>query len=202
MPRMNQPVWLAVCAYLLAALPAPGQDGSLPPVPAPIDELASDDRVGNALAALEELRAMGPANLPALETALSSADSQQRQLAAHVLRGIGGNEPSDLLLAVTVEGLRHDALPLETWPNGEFAYTDVRNAAEGTRYLTQHAQQARPYLHEGLESSDEQQRTLCALVLALSEGKAAGPRYDPHFRAALNSHSAQQRLLGAYIMGR
>lgn len=201
MPNMKVPVWLLICGHLLAVAPARSQGGDTQGSHDAIAELTSDDRVGNAVAALAELGAMGSTNLRALEVALTSADYQQRQLAAHVLRGTSGYAPNDLLLAVTVEGLQHDVLPLETWPTGEFAYTGVRNAAEGTRYLAQHVQQARPFLHTGLESPDEQQRTLCALVLAISGSREAVVRYEPYFHAALNSPSAQQRLLGAYIMG-
>jgi len=191
-----------VCILIPAELPAQDPDNPQSRIPGLIADLASDYLAHNAGTAIGELRKIGPPAGAALESALASQDYQQRQIAAHLLRKMGGYKPTAALLSVTVEGLRDDTLPREDWPSGASTYTAVRNAAEGTLYLLKHVEQARPYLERGLRGSDEQQRTLSAFVLAIADGDAAASSlYEPHFRAALHSASAQQRFLGAYIMG-
>jgi hypothetical protein len=193
---------VSVCILIPAKLPAQGHEKPEWRIPGLISDLASDDRAHNAVIAIGELREIGSPAVAALESALASRDHQQRQLAAHLLRRMGESKPNAAMLSVTMEGLKDDTLPLEDLPGGASAYTAVRNAAEGTLYLLKHVERARPHLERGLRASDEQQRTLSALVLAIADGDAAAPSlYGPHFRAAMHSVSAQQRLLGAYIMG-
>ncbi len=125
-----------------------------------VEDLRHDDRRFNATDALSVLRSCGPEVVPALEAALHSDDWQQRQLACEALRRIGGYDPSDRMLEVCIEGLRRDGLPM-----GDGRYTTVFNAADGTRFLVQHPERARPLLRPALESADEQQRFLAAFVL-------------------------------------
>ena len=161
-----------ICVLMLAGGGAAfGVEGNRPPpadarsIDRYIADLADDDVRWNAHRAMSRLRRIGLTAEAQLEAALHSHDWQQRQLAAHCLRGLEGYEPSDRLLEVTVEGLRDDDLPVETRRGRQTAYTCVYNAARGAPYLLRHATQAEVYLLEGLGSDDEQQRFLCACIL-------------------------------------
>jgi len=137
-----------------------------------IADLAHDDVSWNAQAAMTRLRGQ-PEAREALEKALLSPDRQQRQLAASLLREFD-DEPSDRLLAVTLEGLRHDRFPLDP-ETGQFTPM-VENATNGTRFLEKHAQRIWTDLTIGQESPDGQQRLLCAYLLARSRCPHTLPR--------------------------
>lgn len=124
-----------------------------------VRDLADDDARGNATRAIPKLVALGVSAAGALERALDSADHQQRQLAAAVLRRIEGLPPSRRLLEITVEGLRHDGIPKGVQPY-------VFNAAEGVDYLARHVDAAADVLARALDSDDAQQRFAAAYVIA------------------------------------
>lgn len=128
-------------------------------LPRLIADLAADDHRWNADRAMRLLRDADPAAVPALEAALESADWQQRQFAAHVLRRVPGYEPSDAMLRVCAEGLRDDALL-----QGPRTYTWVNNAQEGAVYLQRVGPRAARFVTPGLSSADVQERLLCAAV--------------------------------------
>ena len=130
-----------------------------------IADLAHDDVRWNANRAYDRLAAAGERARPALEAALHSLDHQQRQLAAHLLRWLGG-EPSRQLLLVSLEGLRHDRLPTD--PAVGHGFANLANARQGARFLVAHAARVRPELLRGLQARDGQYRLLCAYVLAAS----------------------------------
>lgn len=130
-----------------------------------IADLAHDDVRGNAQAALAELRRAGERARAALEDALRSPDHQQRQLAASLLRALGG-EPSRELLLVSLEGLRHDRIPAD--PGVGLAFLHLPNARESASFLVGHARRVEDELLRGLQSVDGQERLLCAYVLAAS----------------------------------
>jgi len=158
--------------FLVAALTAAAR-GDRPPPPSNetaslIADLADDHQPWNAIHAMSRLEKHGRAAAAQLEAALDSADWQQRQLAAHLLRAIKRDRPTDRLLQVTVEGLADDHLPREQRPDRPQSCVFVFNATEGTRYLLVHAGRAEQYLVEGLQSPDAQQRFLCAFVLGRS----------------------------------
>jgi hypothetical protein len=95
-----------------------------------IADLAHDDVRYNACLALTKLVGIGAPAVPQLRDALASSDHQQRQLAAMVLRRLDV-PPDDLLLAVSVEGLRHDHLPHD--PEADRT-TPVGNATSSAPY--------------------------------------------------------------------
>lgn len=183
MARFSVPAAMVCFLMLVCCVAAVGAEESRPPpadaraIAGLIADLADDDVRWNAQTAMWRLREIGGAAEAQLETALHSSDWQQRQLAAHCLRGLSGYEPSDRMLEVTVEGLRDDDLPVETRKGRQTAYTCVYNAAWGTRYLLRHAGRAEVFLLEGLHSNDAQQRYRCACVLGhagLRSGIPAG----------------------------
>lgn len=171
-------------------------DGTAAEVKALVNDLRSDKVRFNAHAAIARLRDIGEPAVAALEAALDSRDYQQRQLAAHVLRRIDGHQPSNDMIGVTVEGLQHDTMPcghLAQQPGGlrwdetlDRSYNYVFNATDGTRFLLQHAQLGEPYLIDGLNSADLQQRFLCAFILGYSGRTAATKQVAavllPHLR--------------------
>lgn len=156
-----------------------------------------------------------------LQAALDSSDWQQRQMASGLLwrllqpedrrvqrpdiptwRYESQGEVTQRLLEVTIEGLRHDALPISE--DGEF-YNFVFNAGYGVRNLARHAVQARPLLEAGLDSDDRQQRLLCAMVLGLGgvAGSAAlaAPILLPHLRDNDTPEDAKWAVHALYGFG-
>jgi hypothetical protein len=170
MARLLIPAAMTCCLLLTFSAAAETEEKQ----PAPVDQatiarliadLADDDVRWNAHRAMWRLRKIGSAAEEQLEAALFSHDWQQRQIAAHCLRGLEGYEPSDRMLEVTVEGLRDDDLPSEGRRDHRGAYTYVFNAKSGTEYLLGHAEAAGPFLLDGLRSDDAQQRFLSAFIL-------------------------------------
>lgn len=154
-------------------------------------DLRDDDVRGNALAALSELAGLGATAAPPLERVLSSPDRQQRQLAAMLLRRLPSRgPPSAALLQVSVEALRRDVCA-ELWSTVLHAM-----AQSATPWLVDHAADARPALREGLAAADDQQRFLCAYVLAA--GGHDGDR-DVVVRE-LVAHLADNHIAGDALM--
>ncbi len=148
--------------------------------------LRDDDVRGNATRALSLLRRLGNEAVPALERGLTSDDWQQRQLCAAVLRHMRGYEPSDRLLAVTVEGLRDDELPFDH----RRRYTrGANNAWSGFFYLLRHGRGATPHLSAGLDSDDSQQRWLCARAAAAAGLVTLVDRAAPELVAHLRDNT-------------
>lgn len=171
MPNPPLPIILTIA---LAAFP---QTVDADPL---VDALRSDTTRFNATRAIDELWKSEDPPIAELVTALDSDDFQQRQLAAGVLWRLLDPSPrhpslmenpeaiiTDRLLAVTIEGLASDTLPLER-TGSEMTTTPYSNAAMWFHALSRHADRAKPMLLEGLESTDYQQRFLCALTLAYS----------------------------------
>jgi len=150
-----------------------------------VAQLADDQTRFNADRAMRDLRAQGPRAVADLERALRSADRQQRQLAAAVLRTIDAYRPSDAMLKVCVEGLRHDVLPYD---RARHRYNTVYNAADGVRYLLRHAEAARRELIAALGGTDWQQRFLAAYVLGATGRGAAVNRAAPILIAQLRDN--------------
>jgi len=178
-----------------------------------IDQLKADMTFGNARDArsrlLRMLNSQGATLKPSpravartLEQALLSEDYQQRHNAASLLRRTSGYKPGKNLLAVTIEGLRDDSVPHPP-PRGRRRLLAgvFGNASEGTEYLAAHVAGCADLLKAALESDCEQQRTLCAAILATEADAAEMERYGEVFRRGLTSPSEQQRFLSAYLMG-
>jgi len=158
-----------------------------------VESLHSDDVRWNASRAMWTLREMEDPPIDELERALDSDDWQQRQLAACALwRRIhpwalaeheAEGRVTRRLLEVTVEGLRHDALPYDPVTG---RYTGAYNGAEGFRVLVLHAHEARELLEAGVGSDDTQQQLLCAMALGFGGVSAsagvAAPVLLPHLR--------------------
>jgi hypothetical protein len=159
-----------------------------------VDDLADDPYDFNAVRALWKLPRYGEAALPALRGALGSPDWQQRQLAAHLLRGMDSAAPSSTLLAVCVEGLKRDRLPFDRPVPGRLGdrrrFMPVANATAGVLYLLRHPGPAEPHLVEGLASSDAQQRFLCAFIL----GTAGYDQHTPRVADILLPHLADNDI--------
>lgn len=138
-------------------------------VPRWIEDLRDDREDWNGTRAMGHLAHWKELSRPGLHAALGSADWQQRQLAADLLRYDPGYAPTPELLRVIVEGLRHDDLPYEMPKHGRKygATTWVSNATYGVSYLLEHPAGLAPYLRVGLESDDRQQRQLSAMVAGL-----------------------------------
>lgn len=207
-----------------------------------IDELRDDEVKLNADVALFALRSLGqgqetdrdgadddPALVRgALEHALASADYQQRQFAAHLLRCLPG-EPSDTCLRVTVEGLRDDA-----FPSNRKSYSNVYNGEEGIEFLIDFAHEAEPHLAAAITNpADSQQEFLAAAAAAVGGCEslhdacipilvkhlgdnftendsrravagllAIGPRALPHLEAEILNPDPQLRRLAALLCRR
>jgi len=133
-----------------------------------VRDLRDDDRVDNAMPAIEMLVSCGETAIAALERALESPDYQQRQLAAYVLRRLPTHRTTENLLRVTFEGLMPDDFPLQReQPGRRGAYTSIHNAEEGTAYLACHAHEAKELLREGMSGSHPQPRLLCAVAAGM-----------------------------------
>jgi len=148
-----------------------------------IDDLADDAVRGNGESAVWALSRF-PAEMavPAAEEALASTDYQQRQLAASFLRGVRGYAPTDMLLRVTVEGLRDDQFPA-----GD-GYTHYCNAHDGWEYLLHRMDRAERFVAEGLSGDDAQQRLICAGLVAVTGRGALLDRAGPILVRALGSN--------------
>ncbi len=165
-----------------------------------VEHLRDDDRDWNASRAMDALGELPAPPITELHAALESEDWQQRQLAANLLwrfrhppdwlwRGLPAwryepqGEVTTRLIAVTIEGFRHDRLPYDRQCD---RYTYAFNAAEGFRHLRRHAKQAEPQLAEGLGSEDYQQKFLCALTLGFggvsSQAEGVARVLLPHLR--------------------
>ncbi|MDH3585189.1 MAG: hypothetical protein OER86_13340, partial [Phycisphaerae bacterium] len=162
---------LGICCALQTSwawsAPRPGPAATPKMIGALVGQLRSDHVRWNAQRAMWRLQAIGPPATRSLEKALASTDYQQRQLAAHVLRYFSHHLPSQRLLAVTIEGLQDDALPEESVGRDRLSYTYVWTAREGVEYLLDHATTAERLLRGALETTDRQQRFLCAYVLGM-----------------------------------
>lgn len=154
-----------------------------------VDDLRDDDVPGNAGAAMACLLRAGAAALPALADTLVSPDRQQRHLAAVVLRRVDA-PPTHLLCTVSVEALERDV-------SRELAATlAMPGAVSATRYLAAHARDARAALRFGLGSGDDQQRFLCAFLLA-----CAGERDDvDRVSRELITHLGDNHIRGDAVM--
>lgn len=172
----DQPVDVEVGAIVdrdtgsLQRILARGEDEAGEPVDGPPP---SDAERGRFAAAIEALRddgirwnaghAMGelatPAAVPVLREALASHDVQQRLLAACVLVRIP-TAPSARLAEVLVEAMRPE--------HSRSLYSTLLQptASLATRYLYHHPRDARPALRDGFTRGDDQQRYLCAFLLA------------------------------------
>jgi hypothetical protein len=157
-----------------------------------ITDLHEDTIRYNAIRAISLLRSLGDPAIPALERALHSTDTQQRQMAASALRQITTYTPTPRMLWVTVEGLRDDDLPLKRDKDHRWNYTFVFNAARGTPYLANHALAAESALAEGLRSDDRQQRYLSAIATGFGACKPLIPLAAP----ILIEHLADNKYAG------
>lgn len=154
-------------------------------------DLRDDDIRGNALAALRELAGLGTLAAPHLERALASPDRQQRQLAALLLRQLPARgTPSAALLRTSVEALRRDVCA-SLWST--IVHPVATSAAP---WLADHAVAARPALRDGITSGDDQQRFLCAYLLA------AGGHDDDRAIVVreLVTHLEDNRIAGDAVM--
>jgi hypothetical protein len=136
-----------------------------------IEDLKDDEIPGNAAAAAAQLSnfvGCGDEVEIRLVRALDSPDYQQRQYAASVLRSPCPPPLYDRVLAISVEGLRNDVY--------NSSWTTFLNASEGTEYLFRYIDQAKFHLFAGLDSADNQQRFLCAYILAYSNRPVDLPR--------------------------
>ncbi len=129
-------------------------------VPSLIGDLRDDDVRGNADRAYDLLESLGQTAgqtaRHALERELAAGDEQSRTIAAHLLRGMCPDEPSDALLAACVEDLRHDEVR-RVW----FDFFDARAARD---YLLRFPHRIEPLLSSALRSDDRQQRTVAAVL--------------------------------------
>lgn len=173
----------------------PATVGDVEPAPQPtdvrrwIDDLRDDDIRGNAGSAMVGLRRAGAAAVPMLTDALGSIDGQQRHFAALILRDLDA-EPVPLLCTVSVEALTREV-------SRELRATImVPGATDATRYLARHVAAARPALRFGLGSGDDQQRFLCAFLLA-----CGGESVDTEqVVRELMSHLGDNRIRGDALM--
>ncbi len=168
---------------------APPPEPPLPPIAPLIADLASSAPDPRPRIALESLISRSDSALPSLTAALNSPDLRQRQLAAAALRAFDGFMPdgyelrpgdristprlsipiSDALIRVTIEGLKHDALPGVLASDREYGERPiVFNAICGTRFLIKHIDKAEPQVIEAVKSPDLQQRFCAAVILAFA----------------------------------
>ena len=150
-----------------------------------LHDLRDDHVPGNATRAvlfLREHEAREDVNA-ALEGALFSADEQERQFAARILRERYRNrEPSQRLIEVNVESLRHSRERSGIQP---FAC----NAGEAVDFLLRHGDEAWEPLLAELDGSDDQARFLSATLLAHIDGaRAPAERIVPILVARLRDN--------------
>lgn len=146
-------------------------------LPDAVADLRHDAVRWNAIRAMDYLRKHRSAARPLLERVLDSPDHQQRQLAASLLRGVAAYRPTTRMLAVTIEGLRDDVLPLGKRP-GEIRRTGTGdgNATSGVRWFLRDRARIRAaagQLRAALDADDGQQRFLAAYLLGIGGRTAA-----------------------------
>jgi len=107
-----------------------------------------------------------PESRPMLESLLASRQWDNRAFATDVLWNRIEGEPSDALLAATVDQLRDDRHLGNSYQLGF-------NARQSVRRLVLHLDRALPLLEASLDAEDDQQRYLAAAIIA---GERAGPR--------------------------
>lgn len=143
-----------------------------------IDQLKDDHVVGNACRALEELGSHLQEAEGQLQTALTSADHQQRQAAANLLQMNPRARMTDLLLRASVDALRDDCLP---FPPGPIQWEDkpgaprtrgldVGNATRSFEWLLQRPARVRAaerYLAPLLTGEDVQGCFRAAVILVV-----------------------------------
>ncbi len=165
-------------------------------------DLRDDKATWNAQRAMDRFEELGPRGRAALEESLLSSDRQERQMAAAALRRecwkwgsedgrkLTGVQPSERLIRTTVEGLASDTM---CWSSGTYD-----NAWEGFEFLILFPEKTVAALGAGLESKDEQQRVLCAALVAHAGHAAWYDRAIPILLAHLadNGHCGDARLSG------
>lgn len=167
-----------------------------------VADLRDDDVRWNAYRAVDELLMIGADATPALEDALWSEDWQQRQLAAVALTQIQGVEaaPSERLIEVCIEALRDDEMP---W--GIDGNVLVNNGRAAAHLLGQHIERSAIRLVDCLDSEDDQQRYVAALILG-AEGQAGCAKEVcaillPHLRDNDLDGDAVQASAALYRLG-
>jgi HEAT repeat protein len=149
--------------------------------------MCTRDDKGLHLDAAERLAEMGAESTTALERCLDSQDWFTRQAAAYALRLSEGYVPKERMLAVTVEGLGDDDLPLLEQKRDVGGFL-IYNARGGLEYLVRHAASAAPLVCAGLASSDVQRRFLCAVIIAASRTSEDSLRAIEILTTHLNSN--------------
>jgi hypothetical protein len=157
----------SLCAF--AAMQAQRASLMEQAVPIIVRHLRDNDQMWDASLALGALRGLGLKVVPLLQPSLESNDWQERQLAAHVLRGIDVCPITPTLLRATCEGLQDDRL---LYDHVRRRYSWVRNATEGVTFLVEHARDAEATLREGMRSHDMAQRFYCAAIAGFAEHAA------------------------------
>lgn len=186
-------------------------------IDAAITDLRSDTSRHNAVWAIGRIiddLALAP---PALERALISADRQQRQIAADLLRlywhetrrerpwllkqPLPPYEAPASLFSVTLEGLADDPLPFDPGPPTRSTY--VSNAFSGVIFLVEAGEPSVPYVERGLTSADRQTRFLCAVAAGYLEmtdaAPLSAPTLTPHLRT--NTISGDARVAARALLG-
>lgn len=118
-------------------------------------DLIDDEVPWNALEAASELRAMGPAAVPALREALGTVDDQQRMFLVSLLLELGVEIDGDLLHAAYRNLGDDDSRLLE-----------LDDDTQATKLLISSGAAAWDRVRPGLFARDPQQRFLSAVVLA------------------------------------
>jgi hypothetical protein len=184
-----------------------------------------DDRVAeNAANAMAWLQRYGNHIIPHAEAALESADWQQRQLAACLLRGLPDYPATPALLRAT----------LEDPPAGRPLHFMVRhghNQWELDAYLVRHMNEAEPVLREVLRRGGATMQWICAKAVMRADRrslladaapiiirhlrdnderydawdamwalKASGPGIAPLLQPSLKSYDMQERQIAASVM--
>lgn len=152
-------------------------------LPRLIADLGADSHTGNAQRAMWMLSDHYDAAEGLLIDALESTDWQRRQLAAVILGDHITRPAPDSLLRVCAEGLRSDDMPYESG-----RYTGVCNARHCAEFLVQQGERIAPYIAPGLESSDKQERWLCALVAGFAGCSTLAPKAAPILLERLTHH--------------
>jgi len=86
-------------------------------------------------------------------------------MAADILRHAWDGTPSEAMLRVSFEALRHDIMPVGVDARGKRSRTLIRNAFGSASYLAQHSSVAHDWIAHGLDADDWQQQQLCAIIV-------------------------------------
>lgn len=161
-----------------------------------VHDLRADTHRFNSLRAMGLLAMMGAEVEPTIRAAIESDDSQQRQFAAALMRRF--REPrSEALLRVTTEGLHDDGI--SDWS------AELANFGRSVEWLIEHADRARPYLVEALQSEDAQARLGAALALGFGgvteEAEAVVDAMLPHIEENDISGDAMIAVASMFRMG-